>query len=222
MPSDPARNSAAEDQPGAPSETVRGIVSLLLFIHLFCVWVALSGNYARSALQARLLTRLRPYTQLLNFDLDFTPYYLTHATPLDVDNRIEILPEGLDAADAKNWIVLPDAGYRGGLPYKRQQRLADTMAFYAESEDYAGFIAQSVATNFMQQRQIRPAQIRCRRHLLQMREALSGTLAEQNPYDPLYFEVSYAANVVVGRDGRVSVVKIDEASQVARPDSNTN
>ncbi len=222
MPSESVRSSTTENQPGARSELFRGVISLLIFIHLFCVWVGMSANVGRSALQARLLSRLRPYTQLLNFDLDFTPYHLTHATMLDVDNRIEILPEGLDAADADNWIVLPDAVYPGGLQYKRQQRLADTLAFYAESEDYAGFIAQGVAANYLQQRQIRPAQIRCRRHLLQPREAPTGTAAEQNPNDPLYFEVAYAANVVVGRDGRVSVVKIDEASQVAQPDSNTN
>ena len=67
--------SAGADE--TPSESTRTVISLLLFCHLFCVVVVLSASYAPSVLQARLLRVLRPYTQTLNLDLDFTPYDLT-------------------------------------------------------------------------------------------------------------------------------------------------
>ncbi len=77
-------------------EVARSLVSLLLVVHLSCVGVALAANQSPSPLQERLVEVLAPYLQLLNLDLNFTPYYLTHETSLDTDHRIEVLPSGTD------------------------------------------------------------------------------------------------------------------------------
>src|SRR5207244_379167 len=72
-------------KPAESSESNRGllrsVVSLLVCIHLFCVAIVLAsnspGNYRRSPLQGRLVSIFAPYTRLLHFDPEFTPYYYT-------------------------------------------------------------------------------------------------------------------------------------------------
>lgn len=219
--------SEPQCQPGPASIAVRSTVNLLLFLHLFVVAVALSGNFAPSGLQRRLLEVFAPYTRTLNFDLNYTPYYLTRGTEADVDHRIEILPRGASEARAEDWLSLPDVGLRGGERYQRYQRLAATFAFLAADDTVAGQLAQAIGTHFSRRERTVPAQIRCRSHFLQSMEVVGGGNAnERDPYNAIYYRVPYAANCVVGRDGLVSIVKIDEASQVARPnlnrDSSTN
>ncbi len=218
--------SSIDSAAAGPSDRTRSIITLLLVLHLIIVAVALSGNYLRSPLQARFLDVLRPYAQLLNFELDFLPYQLTHATAADVDHRIEVLPEGADPDDADAWRGLPDRGFRGGERYHRYQRLARLMAFLAEqgaSETAVSMIGRSVAENFVQQQDVRTDRIRCRRHMLQPAEAVRGGTAEQrNPNDPSYFRTLYDASTIVDDSGRVDLVKIDAADEVARPDTGEN
>jgi hypothetical protein len=208
-----------------PSEGVRSALTLFLCIHLFCIFVALCSNSTPSPLQSRLLGFLAPYTRLLNFDLNYTPYYLTFGPPSDGSESIEILPAGSDPAVPQNWHVLPDVGYSGGDRRQRYERLAEVMAFYAQQdeEEIPGLIAQSIAAHFQTAEQLEPSQIRCRTHIPQMREWIGGgTPAQRDWLDPSHFRVDYAANVVVSDDGSVSIVKIEEASQVARPDRQEN
>ena len=85
-------------KPAESSESNRGllrsVVSLLVRIHLFCVAIVLAsnspGNYRRSPLQGRLVSIFAPYTRLLHFDPEFTPYYYTLGRPLDDDTWLVI------------------------------------------------------------------------------------------------------------------------------------
>ena len=74
---------------GGPNATVAGIASLFVIVHFFCVFAVMSANYSPSPLQQRLVRMFSVYTQTFNFDLNFTPYQLTHATDQDVDHSIE-------------------------------------------------------------------------------------------------------------------------------------
>ncbi len=89
-----------------PSENTRSLISIALFAHLFVVVVCLAANLAPSMLEQRLLQFFQPYAQLLNFDLDGTRYYLTHATVRDVDNRIEVLPARAADDGEDRWMPL--------------------------------------------------------------------------------------------------------------------
>lgn len=215
-----ANNSASG--PGRISDRLRSVVSLVLALHLFVLFFALSGNYFRSPLQARILGVLRPYAQLLNFELDFLPYQLTHAQISDVDHRIELLPAGSQADDDSAWLVLPDRGFRGGERYKRYQRLGRLLAFLAEENAGAGpsLLARSVVENALHQGDVRPDQVRVRRHLLQSPDIFSGGTPEQrDPNAPTYFRVVYAANALISETGQVELIKIDDTAEVALPES---
>ncbi|MFV1965091.1 MAG: hypothetical protein ACC628_06680 [Pirellulaceae bacterium] len=199
------------------------MISLLVFAHFFFVFVAVSSNLAPSELQSRLLARFAFYTRLFNLDLNFTPYHLTHGPLEDGDHRIELLPEGEDAEEPENWIVLPDVGTRGSDRYHRYQRLAKVMSFFAQEEDIPAFLAQAAAAHFVHQRDMQPSQIRCRKHLAQRRDAIvGGTAAQRDPNDASYFQVTYDARCVVSEDGSVHVSKVSEASQVAQPTAEGN
>src|SRR5262245_29887068 len=76
---------AAPDKPASLDPTLRSVISLLLVLHLFCVAVVLSSNFRRSILQNELVRIFACYTQLLDFDPQFTPYYYTLGRPIDDD-----------------------------------------------------------------------------------------------------------------------------------------
>jgi hypothetical protein len=212
------KSTETSNEPG--SHPIYPVLSLLIFIHLFCVFISLTSNVTASLLQARLLGVLRPYVQLMNFDLNFKPYHLTHATVIDVDNRIEILPEGGDPDEAGDWIVLPGSGFRGGEAYQRQQRLARLLSIFAEQENdnFAAIVSEDVGRHFLAQG-IRPQQIRSRRHLLQTWDAVAGlgTTAQANPDDPAYFQTAYTANVLVDSANNVAIIKVSGRRETAQP-----
>ncbi len=198
-----------------PDATLRGVASLLIFVHLFFVFVALSGNWLRSPLQARILEKFAFYTQLFNFDPDFTPYHLT-AGQLDGDYRVEVLPAGRDAADDAAWITLPEPAWRTPR-YRRYQRLGMVFGELAGDDEQAARIAESVALHFLHRRGVQPAQVRARRHLPQSREQrLAAGQLERDPHSSLYLEVPYAADVLVMGD-EVGVKKHESSAQVAQP-----
>ena len=131
----------------------------------------------RSDLTRVLLDRFAVYTRLLNFDLDFTPYHLTHGTESDVDHRIEVLPQG-----SEEWQVLPIEGFRGVDGFQRYHRLASIWSFHATNEGQPALFAQAVGNHCSLQRGVVPRQIRCRRHYLQPREeVIGGTPAMRDP-----------------------------------------
>jgi hypothetical protein len=198
-------------------ETQRTVASLLLIVHVFIVAMCLAANLAPSQFQQRLMSVLRPYAQLLNFELEGTRFYLTRASAGDVDHRIEALPQGEDEQLADNWINL-SAGVRGSERYQRYQRLADVMAFFAEDEQTAGLIAQSVAGYYLRQQDVSLRQVRCRSHLLQPWDVMQrGAIEELDPDDPSYFSVLYRADILIG-DHRIDVLKRAEAALEAAPE----
>jgi hypothetical protein len=79
----------ASKSDGSP-DVLRSVLSILIFVHLFCVAVVLSSNLRRSALQNRLVSIFAVYTQLLDFDPDFTPYYYTFGRDIDGDARLVV------------------------------------------------------------------------------------------------------------------------------------
>lgn len=229
MSDDPAKRSQDTDSANSSesiSSTSRSAISLLLFFHLFIMALVLSGNYGTSRVQARLLSFFSPYTRSLNLDLNYTPFHLTHATLDDVDHRLEVLPTtddmDLEAVEDEDWISLPSVGGRLSERYKRYQRLAAIMAFFAsrDDNDTTGLLARGVGANFLHQRDVTPRQVRVRKHLLQSMDVIEGGTAEQrDPNSATYFNEVYRANTLVLDDGTVEIIKVESAGQVAKPAS---
>jgi hypothetical protein len=204
--------------------TARTVVSLLIFIHLCCVFAVMAANIKRSPLETRIAETLAVYTQPLNFELMSVPYHLTHAEEADVDHRLEILPQGKDPAVSESWIVLPSGGVHGSDRARRYQQIAATLAFFGtsqtpEMEAASARLAQGIGENFLHEQRIRPQRIRSRRHVLQPPENVSsGDPQQMDPWnEDLYFRTPYEANLIVNDDGTISVVKVDPEGEVARP-----
>jgi hypothetical protein len=198
----------------AESSPLRSLASLLIFIHLFCLAVAITANQAPSRLQERLLEIFRPYTQLLNFDVSFIRFDLTQETADDADHRIEYLLEGQDPATADNWVPLT-AGIKGSDRRLRYQRLAAlTNVFGARGDDATcAVFASAIGVHLAQQRQQPIDQLRLRLHLLQSPDQLvSANLDERNPNSARFYQELYRARVI---DGGLAVQKVEDATQVA-------
>ena len=226
------------DGPNQPSQGVRTALSLLLFVHLFCVLSAVGSNHqTQSPLQQRLLLKLRFYTQLLNFDLGNTPYHLTSGE-LDADHLVEL--QLIDAGGESETIVLPGGparaeprgeaptggaiagtfrtGPRSGNRYKRFQLLADRMAYFAENEEdnATGLFAHAIARHFFAARGARRGVIRSRQHELQSMEAVDdGRRQQVDPYSAFYYRTLYEADVLQEGNGPVKLVKRAAIGEVA-------
>lgn len=218
-PADDAPSSSAQGKPG---DVTRNVVSLLLFIHLFCVAVALWGNFQRSAIESRLLEVLAPYLRPFNFDPDFTRFYLVHSPQADDDRffEVEILPdeesetaapqqEGGTSTDNRI-ITLPESGIRGGLARRRYFALSHVMGFYAnpdtENEMVTGEIAKAVGGAVLRKVGASRGVLRCRHHMSQPRD-LDRLVAgfPPDPTAPQYAVTEYEADVWIDSEGQVQV-----------------
>lgn len=220
------------------SGTARALISLAVVIHLFCVFVALTANAVNvSELHSRLAGKLAAYTQSLNFEPAFVqdrsanvnevvPYFLTynrqlfdstippieHARSPDCDHRIEVLPEGKEATDPTQWIVIPDGGFRAGEQYKRQQRFARNLGFFGttpNNEDPAATLTRSIVRHYLVERGVRLQMVRASRHApIDWISARQGTPEQRDPQNQMYFSVPYTGQVLIGEDGSIGVIKV--------------
>lgn len=214
-----------------PSETLKSIVSLLLVIHFFCVFVGITCVAPPfSPFQARLRYVLWPYTQLLSFDLESKPYYLTYYSDPGVeaeefmdpnaDFRVEVLPADKDPDDAANWLLLNDTGMRGGERQKRYQRLAKIMEVVSENKTAVSLLAQGVGNQFYTRHGELPQKIRVRQHLPQPRSWLNSTNKERfDPDGPPYFRTVVSFNVTGIMDGKVALSEEIDAAEAATTDA---
>jgi hypothetical protein len=218
------RSSANAPAPSAaekPGDLVRNIASLLIFIHLFCVAVALWGNVQRSAVEARLLEVLAPYLRTFNFDPDFTRFHLVHGSQSDDDRyfEVEIVPEGdaktaaerkSSAAPAGKVIALPETGVRGGLARRRYFALSYVMGFYAnpdtENEVVTGELAKAIGGAVLREENATRGIVRCKHQMSQPRdlERLAAGFPE-DPTAPQYAVTEYEADVWFDDQGQVQV-----------------
>lgn len=210
----------SHEPPPGPSETVRGIISLVLVIHFFAIFIALTCNRTPSVLQERLLVILRPYLRTLNFEVDFIAYDLTQAQLTDADHRIEILEQGADEEADESWRVFGQTGFVGGERYKRFQRYSEVFAAFREDEASTALMAQAVARYWQHfgSSDRPPRLIRGRDHLLQGRSQVTSLdQAQSDPDSPAFFREFYKAEIVINGE-RIDLVKRAAAAREASPD----
>jgi hypothetical protein len=208
----------------------RGVVSLLICIHLFCVAVVLSanspGNFRRSPLQGRLVAVFAPYTRLLHFDPEFTPYYYTLGRPLDDDTWlvIDLYPSGeqpVNQQQLAKTILLPAGGSNWLENRRRGFQLAKLLAAsadpQAENDDITSEIARAVGGWAMRQTGNGRAVVRCIRRFSQPFNlaALNAGFPPDRPTDPAYDSTVYEADVWTDEDKQVQVQKRASRAEVA-------
>ncbi len=219
-------NSRQSESEATSGEAGRAIVSVFLFIHLFVLFVCLSANLVPSELQVRLLNLFRPYTQLLNLDLDRTRLFLTHASVRDVDHRIEVIHHVPDDGVA-NESLEPEwepisRGMAGGERLRRYQRLADAMAFFQEDEETTALITESIARSFLDADGRTISQLRCRQHALQSWESVGSSVRlERDPNSSNYFSTLYRAEIFTPGGDQIRILKRTKASLEAAPNRRT-
>lgn len=208
-----------ETSPGMPEEWVRSVLSLVIFIHLFCCGVAMCANFGRSGLEDRLLDVLAPYMQFVHQDLGYAQYQLTNGYP-DSDAFLEFQPVDATGKNAGDLVRLPSSGLPGTLPYAREQQLAARMAQYAAAGDdgnaYLSEMARTVGASALRQHGWTHLLIRVRRHLTQpISFSIATPPLPADPNDPRYFETAYEATVWFDEDGSVLLNKKEAASETA-------
>lgn len=213
---------------GRENSTLRSVLSLLLFIHFFCVFVVLSSTFRRSALQARLVSIFAPYTTF--FDLDpgpHTSFHLTLGRPVDDDAYIAVdLYAKSPIADQKpiKKLALPDTSARLGNQ-RRYVALAKLLVAYGnpelgedeQREEVARQIALSIGQRAMREVGAEMAVVRCVRRMsqpLHLDDLFEG-FPPENPAAAQYDRTLYEADVWIDEDGQAQAQKRLAAGEVA-------
>ncbi|HAN96892.1 MAG TPA: hypothetical protein DCQ98_05405 [Planctomycetaceae bacterium] len=184
--------------------TSRSVISLLLVIHLFAIAITFFSVLEPAPLQQRLLGILAPYLQLMNFDLDYAPYYLTRdRLHPDFTNefrereyRVEALPRGADPNDATQWFKVGADWTGSSESYRRIQRLA-YIPVVAEREERQAEVAGNLARLAERLSGQPVGRIRILQHIPVPREYYEVG-AEIDPNSAEWFRRSYEALVVDG------------------------
>lgn len=205
--------------------TTRSIVSLLLIMHFTCVLVVLSSNNFRSPLQNRLVRIFGFYTQLLNFDPNFTPYALTFGEQTDdVAFVVDLYADGdkpVTQQKLLKTVTLPDRGSKLLDSQKRYFNLGRVIALNSDpanpQDDITSEIARAVGQRIMAENDARRCVLRCVRRASQpmdIEQVLPG-FPRDNPTDPRYDLLIYEADVWLDEDNQVQAIKRSAANEVA-------
>jgi hypothetical protein len=212
---------ASPSSPNLLSPGARSAISLVLFIHLFAVAVALSSYANPSGVQVRLREMLAIYLQNLNFDLNQNAYntgrfHQTHATPTDVDFLVQIeaaLPDGSTRS-----LSIPEDGLVPPLRQRRYQSLANAIGNMAENEEYQAVLPRAIAASVLSDWGVSSGKFTCRAHFLpDIDYRTSADPKVRDPFSETYHRIPYQATVIVTPD-QVYVNKIGEARDVAPVD----
>jgi hypothetical protein len=161
--SQPSRHT--EDGSSSSPDAARSVVSVLLAIHLFVVFIVLASHVSPSTLQSRVLGLFSAYVDPLNFDLSSggrsdARYYLTRTTTGDFPAELVIEVQG-EAADTK--LVLPSPDRSWGPAARREQALVSVYAELSSNEDLAPILSNSIGGSVMAHYEAERASIVCRR-----------------------------------------------------------
>jgi hypothetical protein len=216
---------ASQSPEKSPDQSVLfSIISLLIVIHLTCVFAVLFANFRRSQLQADLVGIFRPYTEFFQFDPQFTEYFLTHGA--EQDDRVivvDLYPRGDEHVSTQEMIksvVLPDRGNPWTGSRRRYFNLADVLGIYGSSEqddDLTAVLARSIGKRLMDENNARAAVVRSVQRMSQPADVstLFPGFPPDDPTAPQYDVVIYEADVFYDDDGQVQVNKRAGRGEVA-------
>lgn len=204
--------------PVAWSSEVRSLVSLLLFVHLFVLFVAVTTYTRPSGLQQRLHEVFAPYLRALHLTAypatyPFARYHLTHASPTDVDFTCEVdyqTPEGPQT------VTIPARPLWPRIRQRRYQALANATGYLTDEEadeDLGGVLPRAIAGSVLKSHGATEGTFRCRAHYLPLLEQMGEVDAgRQGPLEN--FRVTYEAQVIAA-GGTVELLKKSTTLEVA-------
>ncbi len=154
--------------PPAPtwSAEARTWASLLLFVHLFVLLVAVTSYTRPSALQQRLHDLFGTYLRNLHLtplpaSYPFARFHLTHATDTDVDFAVEVDVERADGSTET--VTIPPTPIQPLVRFRRYQALANATGTLASGElgDWApGILPKAIAGSVLRRQQATGGAIR--------------------------------------------------------------
>jgi hypothetical protein len=206
--------------PELPSEGVRGIVSLLLVVHLFAVVVVLASYTSASLLQVQLAKTLRPYTRTLNFDLTHVfpavaRLHLTHAGPTDVDFTVT---GTANVKGAKQPWQLPRPSLFPPIRANRDQALANVVGglMDEENDEQEALLPLALASAEIRKAGAKSGAVTVTAHyLIELEDLKSLEAARKDPFDASHYRNVFQANVIQERNGSFSVLKSVGKGEVA-------
>ncbi len=202
--------------PGLPDAGIRTGVSLLLFIHLMAVAIAMTSGVAQSPTvdgdirYSDLLGRMRgtplviDWLQLIAQDQSYA-FALTQGAPEDAAHTIEVELE--TAGDAPPAITLPAENIWPPQRRIRHREIAFWAAGLVGDDNAEALLPQAIAARLVDQHQATGGTIRIRRHYFQSpAEAQSVNPEVADPDNARYFETIYEARILVS-DDEVTLLK---------------
>lgn len=208
--------SIADDMP--PSH-VRAVLSFLLFVHLFCVAMALAGIYAPSRLQERLAEAVSPYTRFFGLDLNsqfyYAPYHLTGGIEIDDDHLVEV--QWSDAQGEPQILLLSEDSIRGTCGHQRRQMLGKFISDMTvqQADGAIDPLAKMLTVRTLKDHGATRGTFRIRRHLS---VSIAPPEERPDPFDPEMYTTTYEARIELTDDGNVLLFRQAEETQVAVPD----
>lgn len=200
-----------------PSDSVRSLVSFLLFLHLFAIGV---GVLSRATEGAPLETRLRdvpgvlPYIGLLGIDWPYT-YFLMgplHTGQPDYDFRMELELKLADGTTKTIW--LPDSEQMSRARRHRYQHLVSTAVTLLQAPTFESRLPEGIARDLVRVEGATGGTIRI--HGKTMPEEVFQTLPANYPATPMY-----EARIIVSGE-HVSLFKLDSAAESAPASSSSS
>lgn len=164
---------------------LRNWVSLLIFLHLFAVFVAVTAYTRPSGMQEQLHRVFGMYLRNLHMTAfpvtyPFARYHLTHASPTDVDFTCEV--EVTDDSGAKQTTVIPVDGLFPRVRYRRYQALANatgSLAANEENDEFNSILPKAIAGGILKRHGATQGLFRCRAHYLPEPETMGTYNPEQ-------------------------------------------
>ncbi len=174
--------SSPTPQPTWGPET-RSLVSLLIFAHLFALFVGVTTYTRPSDLQLRLHGLFAPYLRNLHFtahqvSYPVARYYLTHALPTDVDFTCQVDFDGPEGV--RQEVTIPPSGLQPLIRARRYQAIANaagTMADPDANEDLASVLPKALAGAILKQHGATLGNIRLRAHYIPQIEDMGEVAA---------------------------------------------
>lgn len=202
------------------SPATRSVISLVLFVYLFGLWVVVSsslgGGYS-SLLHEKLLNLFQLYTEPLNLEVRASPYSMYSGTPADYEHFFRVEVSSPNGENNTYEVPGPMLGSGPRDPY-RYQRLAKIVALQAEISDdtLPAEITKGIGQYFLRQTNSNKVSISCiRRRPQPMELQIDGQVYAADPKDPSYESELYRATVLVDPEGSFQLIKEMAAEHVA-------
>jgi len=165
------------------SSETRSLVSLLIFAHLFALFVGVTTYTRPSDLQLRLHGLFGPYLRNLHFtahqvSYPVARYYLTHALPTDVDFTCQVDFTASDGTEQQ--ATIPPADLQPLIRARRYQAIANaagTMADPEANEDLASVLPKALAGALLKQHGATQGTIRIRANYIPQIEDMAEVAA---------------------------------------------